>query len=140
MAAQGLNQQDLGARTGVHPTQFQKIRDGRTKEVKPETLRKIAATTYIPLIDLIVAAGMFTADELGARIVTRDPNHLSNDELLALIRERMRPDTLEPDPAATMQSDELAGFEPDIVHQADEEETGRRRPRLVHEGDGVSRN
>lgn len=122
----------------MHPSQFQKIRDGRTKEVRPETLRKIAAGTGISLIDLIVCSGMFTAAELDARVVHRDPGHLSNDELLALVRERMQPEPLRGS-GATGETDDLSAFEPDDIHQTDEEETGRKRPRLVRDGDGVSR-
>lgn len=139
MAAEGLRQQDLGTRTGVHPTQFQKIREGRTKEVRPETLRKISAGdgtpqvpgTGIPLIHLIVASGMFTAAELDAKVVHRDPHQLTNDELLALVRERMGSDLGREAPV-----DDLAAFEPDDLRQVDEEETGRRRPRLVSGDDG----
>lgn len=138
MAAEGIRPQDLGGRTGVHPSQFQKIRDGRTKEVRPETLRKIAAGTGISLIDLIVCSGMFTAAELDARVVHRDPRHLSNDELIALVRERMQPEPLRGGSRATGETDDLTAFETDEIHQADEEETGRKRPRLLR-GDGVSR-
>ena len=136
MAAEGLRQQDLGTRTGVHPTQFQKIRDGVTRKVDPETLRKISAGTGIPLIELIVASGMFTAAELGARVVHRDPRSLTNDELLALVGERMSPG---PGRAARAtgedgEAEDMTAFERDQSRQVDEEETGRHRPRLVANG------
>jgi transcriptional regulator with XRE-family HTH domain len=135
MAAEGLRQQDLGTRTGVHPTQFQKIRDGVTRKVDPETLRKISAGTGIPLLDLIVASGMFTADELGARVVHRDPHSLTNEELLALVQERMRTEPASQSASVNGETDDdLSAFEPDQSRQVQEEDTGRRRPRLVRNG------
>jgi transcriptional regulator with XRE-family HTH domain len=137
MAAEGLRQQDLGTRTGVHPTQFQKIRDGVTRKVDPETLRKISAGTGIPLLDLIVASGMFTAAELGARVVHRDPQSLTNEELLALVSERMRTEPAAQQPAGVngeTADDDMSAFEPDQSRQVQEEATGRQRPRLVRNG------
>jgi hypothetical protein len=121
----------LATRTGIHPTQFQKIREGVTRKFDPETLRKISAGTGIPLMDLIVASGMFTAEELDAKVVHRDPHELSNDELLALVRARMRRD-LDRDAGI----DDMSAFETDDLLQVDEEETGRRRPRLVQGDNG----
>jgi len=136
MAAEGLSPQDLGKRTGVHPSQFGKIRDGVTRRVDPGTLRKIADGTGIPLIDLIVASGMFTAAELGARVVHRDPESLTNEELLALVSERMRTEPTAQQPAGVNgeTDDDMSAFEPDQSRQVQEEATGRQRPRLVRNG------
>lgn len=95
MASEGIKPADLARQCGLAASAFSPGRPiplGRADKITPDTLRSLRDGTRIPLMDLIVASGMWTAEELAATVVRGDPAELSNDELLALVAERMRPE------------------------------------------------
>lgn len=61
-------------------------------------LRKLAGPLGVPMLELAVAAGHLTPAEAGVKlaprapVVERDPTVFSNEELLAEVNRRMRPD------------------------------------------------
>lgn len=104
---------------------------GRTKELEAKTIRKLNEGTGITVTELLIASGMFTPDQLGAQLPENDPRTLSNDALLALVRERM----VEPAGAGG-----LADYEEAQPRTGEAKPTGRRRgPWLVAEN-GVQNN
>lgn len=126
----GITPAELARRCGgMKASQFaakRPIRSDSTR-VDPDTLRKLHEGTGIPLVRLIVASGMWTADELDVEVVEGDPRVLSNDELLAMVRRRMQ----------ASGPDDLSGYEPIPTRQSTEErDTGRSRPHLVAEPEG----
>ena len=126
MDREKITQAELGRLTGVAHSQISRMKSPEGVSAEPETLRKLAAGTGIPLPRLIVASGMFTAEELKMEVVRGRPQDLTNEELLAVIKERLRePDTTERP---------LADYEPaPQVQEGEPKPTGRSRPRLVVE-------
>lgn len=91
IAAEGITPQELARRCEMHATQLSRLLDGKTQNMRPDTLRRLHRGTGIPMNVLIVASGLFTAAELGAKQVEvpLDPRRLSNETLLGWVRERM---------------------------------------------------
>lgn len=140
MASEGIKPAELARRTNVHETQLSgRIRYGPTDKVHPDTLRKLAKGTGIPLVDLIVASGMWTAEELRAAVVHRRPTDITNDELLALVRDRLLVVTGPPAAPEPEYTGDVEDSSPHPGHESSgPQPTGRRRPRMVSPANGES--
>jgi transcriptional regulator with XRE-family HTH domain len=134
----GLSVAQLARLTAVDHSQLVRIRDGKLRRIEADTLRKLhggtgeppATGTGIPLVELIVASGMWTAEELDVEVVHREPATLSNEELLGLVAERMRRG---PDPAGDGELDEYE--QPEHLQRGASRDTGRRLPHVVRHDD-----
>lgn len=126
MDREHITQAELGRLTDVSHSQISRLKKGENVSADPDTLRKLARGTGIPLTQLIVASGMFSADDLQVKVVRGRPQDLTNEELLAVIKERLREPTTTERP--------LADYEPaPQVQEGEPKLTGRSRPRLVVE-------
>lgn len=91
LTTEGINARELARRCDLSPSVLTRILKGEGNP-GPDTLRRLHQGTGIPMTTLIVAADLFTAAELGVRVVAIPADQMTNDELLAAVRERMRPD------------------------------------------------
>lgn len=120
---EGINARELARRCDLSPSVLTRILSSETNP-GADTLRRLHQGTGIPMTTLIVASGMFTATELGARVIPLVADQLTNDELLAVVRERMRPDT--PPPADDVDSIESRPVERDPAAEAKSTRRGGR--------------
>lgn len=74
--ALGMTQTELALRSGIAPTTLNKIEKGTTKVPPADTRRRLAAALSVRHVDILVAAGELTDDEIAA-IAPRWP---SDDE------------------------------------------------------------
>lgn len=95
MTAEKIKPNELARRCGLAPSVVSRIISGEAQPT-PDTLRRLHQGTGIPLLTLIVVSGIFTADELGARIIPLAAGQLTDDELLDELRARIRRDTPPP--------------------------------------------
>lgn len=83
----------VGAKIGVSGPTVGRWINGSTGAPRVEVAVKFARAYGVPVLETFVEAGYITRAEAGARPTLRavpEPAHLTNDELLRLVRSRMR--------------------------------------------------
>jgi transcriptional regulator with XRE-family HTH domain len=118
MTTHGKTQADIARIAEVSDSTVGRWISGRTKTLTVDTIRKLVDHTELTVPELLVAAGMFTREQLEAAPPPTDPRTLSNDALLAYVRERM----VEPPGAGG-----LGDYEEAQPRTGPVEPTGRRR-------------
>ncbi|MFI9817786.1 helix-turn-helix domain-containing protein [Saccharothrix variisporea] len=86
MERAGLSTSDLVRAVGVHRSRLTDWRRGRSVSV--ETARALAGLFGVPLLEVLVAAGVISADEARAQRL-RDAGSVSDDLLLVELRRRL---------------------------------------------------
>lgn len=84
----GLTTGDLARATGVHRSRFTDWRRG--KSISIETARAIANLFQVSPLEVLVAAELITAEEAQLRHTRPDPAALSDEELVAELRRRLK--------------------------------------------------
>jgi transcriptional regulator with XRE-family HTH domain len=127
MTTHGKTQADIARIAEVSDSTVGRWISGRTKTLTVDTIRKLVDHTELTVPELLVAAGMFTREQLEAAPPPTDPRTLSNDALLAYVRELM----VEP-----LRPGDLAAHELPEPWMDAPTETGKRRPWVVDNQDG----
>ncbi|WP_309114747.1 helix-turn-helix transcriptional regulator [Saccharothrix sp.] len=87
LTAQGLSTGDLARATGLNRSQFSAWRRG--SKITIETARTLAAFFGSPLLEVMVAADLITAQEADLRHAQPDPAGLSDTAILAELGSRL---------------------------------------------------
>ncbi|XVV06108.1 helix-turn-helix domain-containing protein [Actinosynnema sp. CA-248983] len=94
MERSGMSTSDLVRAVGVHRSRLTDWRRGRS--VSLETARALAHLFDVPLLEVLVAAGLLSEDEANARPM-RDATSISDKVLVAELRRRLGMETPEPE-------------------------------------------
>lgn len=84
----GLSTGDLSRATGVHRSRFTDWRRG--KSINIDTARAIAKLFEVSPLEVMVAAELITAEEAQLKHTRPDPADLTDDELVAELRRRLK--------------------------------------------------
>ncbi|MEU6154546.1 helix-turn-helix transcriptional regulator [Actinosynnema sp. NPDC047251] len=84
----GLNTGDLARATGVHRSRFTDWRRG--KSISIETARAIAKLFEVSPLEVLVAAELLTPEEAQLRHTRPNPAEVSNEELIAELKRRLK--------------------------------------------------
>ncbi|XVV02693.1 helix-turn-helix domain-containing protein [Actinosynnema sp. CA-248983] len=87
LTAQGLSTGDLARATGLNRSQFSAWRRG--SKITIDTARTLADFFSRPLLEVMVAAELITAEEAELRHAQPDPATLSNTAILAELDNRL---------------------------------------------------
>lgn len=94
MERSGLSTSDLVRAVGVHRSRLTDWRRGRS--VSLETARALAHLFEVPILEVLVAAGLLTQDEADARPL-RDATSISDEVLVAELHRRLGMGEREPE-------------------------------------------
>lgn len=114
----------LAEKTGISQTVLSRWNSGKTAPTI-DNLRPVAEALNLPLLELVVRAGLLTEEEAGAKLklINTTADNLSNDELLAEVGRRMQSTG-----APVVPTREEVGANPDAVILVDPGKRNHREP------------
>lgn len=119
----------LSEKTGIAQPVLSRWMGGKTVPTI-DNLRPVAEALNLPLLELVVRAGLLTEEEAGAKLklVSTTADKLSNDELLAEVGRRMVTPGAQQSPTAADIEAHPERFVVVDPSKRDHREPGRRRP------------